>query len=250
MKSLLIGLVFSCLFVSCGGSGSPASPATPNVKTLTGPWEFQVQSSVYQGGGAPTMNLVETNLKQSGSSVSANGNQQIDLVSVYPTFYGLGFGCTGSATAQLSATLSGDSLDFNLSLSDGSAVHGTATVGADGNITGTYSGGCPADDHGTLSGRKTVQAGGTYAGQLLNSLGGTDSVSATLVESSDSSLAVTGLDDGVSFSLSGFVVGAGIESSGTISGQSVLFIGYLPGDGTLQVWDGNSGTFLGALQKQ
>jgi heat shock protein HslJ len=253
-RPFLAIVITAALFLfACGSNSSNSSSnTTPNnsTPTISGAWEFKAVPT-NPGSDAPTMELVETNLQQNAAQISATGQQQIDLVSVFPGgVYNLGFGCQAQATATLSGTLSGNSLKVQLSLSDGTKVSATATVNTDGTISGTYTGGCPSDSQGTFTGKNAASPNGIYNGNLPNELGVEYPVSLTFTETSNYGLSISGTYAGQSVALSGFVVGSGMSASGTFQGQAISFIGYLPGDGTLQVWNQATGAYLGALQKQ
>jgi hypothetical protein len=53
MKSFTAIVLLSCWFASCGGGsgcGASSGPETPPVISRSCSWEFQGQSSIYQGG--------------------------------------------------------------------------------------------------------------------------------------------------------------------------------------------------------
>jgi hypothetical protein len=232
-RSLLVLLAMVAL-AGCGGGSvatlvnSTPAPVTPTATNVQGQWQVIAQSTA---GGTGV--LIETNLAQSGSNVTAAKSSVVLIQGVPGTYVGLGGECDHGALGNdsIEATVSGQTMSFTLteagSLGTGTST-GTATISLDGRqiTSGTYT--TPAAcgfqaDSGTLTGAVIKPFSGTFAGMLAN--GSTiDAVTATISQS-NYNLTVTGTDNGAAFSLTGTVVGATFDVTGTIAGQPVEYVG-------------------------
>jgi hypothetical protein len=231
------GLLFVAatpLIAGCGGgsvttpvSSTPA-PVTPTAVNVQGQWQIIAQST---NGGTGV--LIETNLAQSGSTVTAAKSSVVLIQGVPGTYTSLGGECDNGALGDdsIQATVSGQTLSFTLteagSLGTGTST-GTATISSDGTqlTSGTYTTAAACGfqmDNGTLTGAVTKPFSGTFAGMLANG-STTDAVTVTISQSGYN-LSVTGTDNGTPFTLSGTVVGATFNVTGTIAGQSVQYVG-------------------------
>jgi len=258
---------------SCGGgmaapiaaTPAPAQPAPPTATptpapaptpiNLAGAWEFQFTPTAQTGdiAGTPQINIVEANLQQSGSTVTATSTG-LFMLSEYPGPWNFQTGsiCLGGETGDMAGTISTDNLSINLNLSLAAvqtqeSIQATGAINPDGSLTGTYQGqnGCPFNDAGTFQGIKiTTQFNAVYVGQLVNGeINSTESITLGLAQSG-TTLTATGTDNGVPFALSGTVIGAFFQLPTYISGtgRSQSFSGYLPQNApSLLVWDDVSG---------
>jgi hypothetical protein len=259
---LTLGLLFvaaAFLIAGCGGGSvaSPVSstptPVTPTTANVQGQWQVIAQST---NGGTGV--LIETNLAQSGSTVTAAKSSVVLIQGVPGTYTGLGGECDNGALGNdsIQATVSGQTLSFTMteagSLGTGTST-GTATISSDGTqiTSGTYM--IPAAcgfqmDNGTLTGAVIKPFSGTFAGMLANG-STTDAVTVTISQS-NYNLSVTGTDNGTPFTLSGTVVGATFNVTGTIAGQSVQYVGlYETSANDFRVYD-TSFNPLGVLNPQ
>jgi hypothetical protein len=230
-------------------------PPPPTASNLSGAWEFQLVSSD-QGAGLPTMNLVEVDLQQSGSTLSASGNyQQMTVLSAYPNASFTDYlACLYYAPGNLTGAVSGGTADVVITLTNGSAtqdvIEASATINSNGTLTGTYQntqGGCPPNDSGTFTGAAAIPFSGTYSGQLEDGAGDSESVSLTMAEGPDFAVSITATTNGSPLAVSGIAIGNSIVFSSTFDGQtqSIVSIGYLENSSTMQVW---SGAYSGILE--
>ena len=259
---LTLGLLFvaaTFLIAGCGGGSvaSPVSstptPVTPTTANVQGQWQVIAQST---NGGTGV--LIETNLAQSGTNVTAVKSSVVLIQGVPGTYTGLGGECDNSALGDdsVQATVSGQTLSFTLteagSLGTGTST-GTATISSDGTqiTSGTYTTAAAcgfAADSGTVTGAVIKPFSGTFAGMLANG-STTDAVTVTISQSGYN-LSVTGTDNGAPFTLSGTVVGATFNVTGTIAGQSVQYVGlYETSANDFRVYD-TSFNPLGVLNAQ
>lgn len=141
-----LGLL-AALFLAAGcGGGSVGGPApaqtTPAAVTATIQGQWQVIAQSTDGG---TGVLIETNLSQSGSNVSAAKSSVVLIQGAPGTYAGLGGECDNGALGNdsIQATVSGQTLSFTLtesgSLGTGTST-GTATISSNGTqiTSGTY----------------------------------------------------------------------------------------------------------------
>jgi hypothetical protein len=257
---LALGLLAAMLLLAgCGGGSvsTPVSPTptpvTPTAANVQGQWQVIAQST---NGGTGV--LIETNLAQSGTNVTAATSSVVLIQGVPGTYTGLGGACDHGALGDdsIQAAVSGQTLSFTLteagSLGTGTST-GTATVSSDGTqiTSGTYS--MPAacgfvGDSGTVTGAVIKPFSGTFAGMLANGAT-TDAVTVTISQS-NYNLTVTGTDNGAPFTLSGTVVGATFHVTGTIAGRSVEYVGlYETAANDFRVYD-TSFNSLGVLNAQ
>lgn len=238
----------------------PTAPARAMVlPNLQGPWEFTFRPTTPLGTQVPLSNLAELNLQQSDGNLSASSsNQELFLLSDNPGDYYLeGSECLGFETGNVAGTISDDGLSFSLTIfgdnpqvqppTTQETVQTTGTVNSDGTLTGSYTGsipglaGCPFNTSGLFSGAKTAQLSGTYTGTFPTGAGPMETLSLTLTENADSSLNVSGTDNGTAFKTSGYVIGALIETTSDI-GIAESWVGYLPpSTTTMQVWSNVTG---------
>jgi hypothetical protein len=255
-----LGLLAAMLLIAGCGGGSVATPVsssptpvTPTAANVQGQWQVIAQST---NGGTGV--LIETNLAQSGTSVTAATSSVVLIQGVPGTYTGLGGACDHGALGDdsIQATVSGQTLSFTLteagSLGTGTST-GTATVSSDGTqiTSGSYT--MPAAcgflaDSGTVTGAVIKPFSGTFAGMLANG-STTDAVTVTISQS-NYNLNVTGTDNGAPFTLSGTVVGATFHVTGTIAGRSVEYVGlYETVANDFRVYD-TSFNSLGVLNPQ
>ena len=243
----------------CGGGSvaTPVSsiptPVTPTAANVQGQWQVVAQST---NGGTGV--LIETNLAQSGTNVTAAKSSVVLIQGVPGTYTGLGGECDNGAVGDdsIQATVSGQTLSFTLtetgSLGTGTST-GTATISSDGTqiTSGTYTTAAAcgfAADSGTVTGAIIKPFSGTFAGMLANG-STTDAVTVTISQSGYN-LSVTGTDNGTPFTLSGTVVGATFNVTGTIAGRSVQYVGlYETSANDFRVYD-TSFNPLGVLNAQ
>ena len=234
---LALGLLFvaaTLLIAGCGGGSvatpviSTPTPVTPTAANIQGQWQVIAQST---NGGTGV--LIETNLAQSGTNVTAAKSSVVLIQGVPGTYTGLGGECDHGALGDdsIQATVSGQTLSFTLteagSLGTGTST-GTATISSDGTqiTSGTYTTTAACGfvaDSGTVTGAVIKPFSGTFAGMLANGPT-TDAVTVTISQSGYN-LSVTGTDNGAPFTLSGTVVGATFDVTGTIGGRSVEYVG-------------------------
>jgi hypothetical protein len=259
---LTLGLLFvaaTFLIAGCGGGSvaSPVSstptPVTPTTANVQGQWQVIAQST---NGGTGV--LIETNLAQSGTNVTAVKSSVVLIQGVPGTYTGLGGECDNGALGDdsIQATVSGQTLSFTMteagSLGTGTST-GTATISSDGTqiTSGTYTTAAACGfqmDNGTLTGAVIKPFSGTFAGMLANG-STTDAVTVTISQSGYN-LSVAGTDNGTPFTLSGTVVGATFNVTGTIAGQSVQYVGlYETSANDFRVYD-TSFNPLGVLNAQ
>ena len=256
------GLLFvaaTLVIAGCGGGsvaapvGPTPTPVTPTAANIQGQWQVVAQST---SGGTGV--LIETNLTQSGSTVTAATSSVVLIQGVPGTYTGLGGECDNGALGDdsVQATVSGQTLSFTLteagSLGTGTST-GTATISSDGTqiTSGTYTTAAACGfvaDSGTVTGAIIKPFSGTFAGMLANG-STTDAVTVTISQSGYN-LTVTGTDNGTPITLSGTVVGATFNVTGTIAGRSVQYVGlYETSANDFRVYD-TSFNPLGVLNAQ
>ncbi|HKV48118.1 MAG TPA: hypothetical protein VJN69_08510 [Candidatus Acidoferrales bacterium] len=235
-KALLIFALVVCL--GCTGcrssnNGGDAS-RNPAPAAIAGKWAVVFSSTQNPARNFP-YTAVETNLTQSGTTVSAGdqatyiipfGPQGIDQP-IAPLNY-----CGGLPTGSFNATIIGRSLTFTL-VENGAVgtytVTGTATIASDGDtISGTYNAPAAcgaAADAGTLSGTLVPLVSGSYNTLFDTGPGPT----LAITEDSAHSVTATGTYESSSFSLSGVIVGGSLTLSGNIPnlGFVIYFAYYL-----------------------
>jgi hypothetical protein len=224
---------------------------------LAGQWELSFMPDAQAGGlpGVPQANLAETNLQQSDNTISADSSQLFWLSEYSSEDFRIGSVCLGGETGNIAGTVSDDGLSFSLSLSGDGVTESAQVSGAvnsDGSLTGTYSGnntgldGCPLNSTGSFLGtRVTKSFSGTYAGQLANDqIASMETISVSFTQNPDSTINLSGSDNGVAFGLSGIVLGSFFEAPTFVSGngREQSFDGYLPlNDPRIWLWDEVSG---------
>jgi len=247
--ALAFAVVVALFSSGCGGSSNSNLNSAP-ASALSGSWEFTVTSRS-TGVGVPMKRLIEANLAEYRGQFLVPDGQLPELFSLEPNgSYSLGFACNGRPYPSLSANLAGNSSQIQLKFSSGARLSANADLNPDGTLSGTYTGGCPSSDEGTFTGRRPGAAASTYNGSFPNSLGVEYPISLTLTENTDTTLNVSGTYEAQAITLSGFAMGSAISFSGSVGGQSMAMVGYLPGDGTLQIWNQSNQAYLATLQRQ
>lgn len=222
MFALLVTLL------SCGGgSGSGSGVGSqPNPVNVQGKWEVIALSTLNPTAPYPDT-LIEANLSQTGSSVSA-GAQSVALVPFYHNG-GANWGianptvnvCGGTGETIDATITAGTSLTFTLTESgpDGTyTVSGTAMISADGKtMIGTYTSAAacalPADA-GSLTGALVPSFSGTYTATFSDG----STAALTVTEDANYNLTINATEQGQAFTLSGEAVGGGFSVSGTVPG--------------------------------
>jgi hypothetical protein len=192
---------------------------------------------VTAGGGL----LIEANLVQSGSQVSAatNGLFLIGFVSTASQheFFYAGSNCAVSGAGQndLTGTVNGAMITVTFH-ENGNLFTATGTISTDGKtITGTYQGTAGCADSGTFTATAQTGLGGTRSGTLLfPGTGGTvliDNVTGTLSTElsppADGIVTFSGTTSGAhngSFSVSGHIIGNTVNATGTYAGNPITFL--------------------------
>lgn len=236
--STLIALLI-LLFCSCGGLTSNNTFTGPHV---SGTWELIATSTTVPGNTL----LVESNLAQDGSKVSASGSS-ILLIG----FSGGALGntahlkglCPGNGEDSIAATLSNDG-SLSYSLNEG----GTTFSGSGSSTSSVMS--------GTYSAAGTCADSGTFAGILIPSF---DMVSfttcvmpnapfigtASIAEKPDRSVIVSGTyGGGTPYILNGQRLGKVMTLTGNFNGQTTQLFAYLYDGNSLYIYDEN-GQWLG-----
>lgn len=198
--------------------------------------------------------LIEVNFTPTGDKISA-GKTDVLVIQGTPTansvitLNSLGAACDNGAPGKdaVQGTFStATQLSFILTetgtLGTGTST-GNAAVSPDGSqiSTGTYS--SPAQcgfaaDNGTLTGISIKPFSASYAGQVSDASGTQHSVIIVLSQNA-SNLTVTGTDNGTTnFTLTGTVIGATFDISGSIAETPVRYIGrYLPQSDAFLIYD-------------
>jgi hypothetical protein len=236
MKKVILSLAL-LVCAGCGGSnsnsggGSGGGNPTPTPAAIAGKWEFISVSTQNAGAGYPNAGI-EAILSQTDTSVSS-GNQATIVIPffVQGTNYGIASGTScGGYQATVSGTVSGQTFSFTLTETNTTGsyvVTGTATINSSNNsMTGTYTttGGCgsPADA-GSFSGTLVPSISGTYATTF--NTGATPAL--TVTEDASHNVTATGTYQGSSYTLSGNIIGGGLELTGTIPGiGQVQYLGF------------------------
>src|SRR5580704_527834 len=256
MKRLLT-IRWLLFLTGCTSLTSTTTTTTP-IPQIAGAWEITAKSDEQQGYST----LIEGNLQQgsaaSGSAaITAAGDNQLVLIGEHPSG-GLFFGglCPGTAVENLTGTLSTFGT-LTLTLTEGGSIYTLAgTVNASGqSMSGTYtflSGSCP--DNGAFTGVQVSALAGTYAGTLNFTNGNSDSATATLSESGPASftvgLTLTGADN-TTITLTGLVVGNSFSVQGALAGDVVSYYGYYSiGEKSIYLVDASSDTPIGTLIAQ
>jgi hypothetical protein len=226
--------LLSLVFTGCGGGGNTNTSGSGNNATnIQGKWQVIAVSpqGSFTGSTAWLDAIVEANLQQSGTTVSA-ASQDVAVVP-FNVNYANGSGeleapynaCNG--TTSITGSLSGSTFSFTLTESGSLGnlvISGSALVTPDGKtMSGNYShqAGCglPATS-GTITGTLVPSFNGNYAGTI-------DGVSTTAsaAEGSQETLTVTATSSNGTFSLAGKAVGGGFQVSGNVAGSSYTYQG-------------------------
>lgn len=233
---------FLAFALGCGGGSNPPSSTGPGV---SGAYEFVISSNIT---GSTT--LIEANLAGSGSSSSAQGPTQVQILGHENGVWYLNGICPGATPGQngVSTSMSGNNvaLTFN---------EGGNTFTGQGTLTGTSvsasytitnstcpnllnlnTGEPPGYDQGGITGNPVPALAGTYSG-VLNLPNGADNAALTLTQASNGNLTVqaklTGVIDNGNFTFSGSAVGNVMFVSGSVSGKPLSLFGYYDHDGSV-----------------
>jgi hypothetical protein len=238
-----VALALVLIFMSgCGGgSGSPGATGP----AVSGAYEFTVTSNVT---GSTT--LIEANLAANGTSSSASGPKQVQILSKQNGVWYLNGICPGSTPGQNSVSTSMNGNNVALIFNEG----GNSFSG-EGMLTGTSvsasytinNSTCPAlanlnteeppgYDQGGITGNPVSPLAGTFSG-VLNLPNGADNASLTLTEASNGTLMVEaklkGIIDNGTFTFSGSAVSNIMFVSGSVSGKPLSLFGYYDRDGSV-----------------
>jgi hypothetical protein len=234
-------LLFSAALFNCGkGSSIPQQP----IPNIAGSWEFIAYSNtpgsnatgieVALQEGQTLLNGIYTPSGQLSASTA-----QIAFLTLNTTtgdVVSFGGPCLPTATPSNSLTdgsVSAFDAPFNFTLTEnGNIFNVTGTLAGDGQslLNGTYASpnGSACIDSGTITGMVVSKLAGTFVGQLPLPDSTTDSVTATLSESSGNltvNMVATGTDN-TSFTMTGPVTGNAFSVQGTFQGQTVQYYGY------------------------
>ena len=265
---ILFAVLISCGGGKSSSSSMPAAP-TPNV---AGAWEFiAVSDNGSVTGVEVALNeaqVLVNGLEQPNGQITANGNQIafVNLQSVGQVFSATGFGglCTAATTTPTYSLGPGavTAIDapFNFSFTENGAVFNvTGTLGGDGQslVNGAYTpqstspctnaAGAVTDPGGTITGTVVAKLLSVpYSGKMCpvaNSVADpaqncaaqsdfTDTVTATVSESSSAkltlNLVITNASGSTNFTMTGVVTGNAFTASGTYAllGGSALVTYY------------------------
>jgi hypothetical protein len=233
-----LALLFGCSGGSGSGSGSN-TPSSPTATAVAGKWEFVAISTANPTAFYPGT-LIETNLSQTDTSISAGTNATavagFDVINSVDWNVSEIIGVNnnpnvcGGAGAAIDATISGNTLTFTLSETgpDGTyAVTGTVTVNSNGqSMTGTYTAAAACgqpNDTGNVTGTLVGSLSGNYKATFAD---GTV-LAISVAEDQSHNLTVTGTSQGQAFTLTGKAIGGGVIVSGDIPsiGQD-SFVGF------------------------
>jgi hypothetical protein len=246
-----IALLVVCgTLISCGGSNLSSLPGQP-IPNIAGPWEFIASSSNGSVTGIEVAlaegQVLVNGMQEPDGQITASGTQ-IAFVALDPTtsnvtaFGGnclpitsvnnLGPGSVTALNAPINFTFTENGNVFNV----------TGTLSGDGKsiLNATYtaqSGNICSDSGGTIMGTVVSKLSGTYTGQMCppastscqSAADFTDNVTATVSESSSSTLTLSLLlsgTDNTNFTLSGPVTGNAFSLQGTFQGQTLTYYGY------------------------
>lgn len=246
----MILAVFSLTLVACSNHNATTATPPPGLfPSIAGAWEFIATSNQNTSSATGIEvalkegQVLAAGVEEPNGQVSASGTTQIGFVGLNLATGAVVFGgncvASGDGSSSLSGTVSAadGTLSFTY-LENGNVFNVSGSLSSDGkSFNGTYTSaaGSACSDSGTITGSAVAKLTGMYTGQLLLPDGTTDSVTATLGESSANvlnlNLLVSGSDN-VTFSLSGPVVGNTFLIQGTFESQSVSYEGY-----SLQVLD-------------
>ncbi len=242
-------LVVSGTLVSCGGNTS--SVAGQPIPNIAGSWEFIASSSDGSITGvevALTEGQVLVNgVPQPDGQITASGTQiafvALDSTTLNATAFGghclpitsvnnLGPGSVTALNAPINFTFTENGNLFNV----------TGTLSGDGKsiLNATYTaqtGNTCSDPGGSITGAVVSKLSGTYTGQMCPPVSTscqsasdfTDNVTATVSETSSSTLTLSLLlsgTDNTNFTLSGPVTGNAFSLQGTFQGQTLTYYGY------------------------
>jgi hypothetical protein len=217
------------LLTACGSGGNRTGPSATPGQGISGPWEFVAQSN---SSGAIT--LVEADITANGTQSTASGPSQIQTATDSAGTWYVNGACVSESPGQnsLTGTVTGTSIALGFN-EGGNLYTGDGTL-SDNAISGTYSGNSGnCSDTGTFTATLVPSLSGNFAG-TLNFPEGTDSVVASLTESSNYSLSVqttlSGADTGA-FTFSGSAVANVLFVSGTVNGNAFSLFGYFDSSG-------------------
>jgi len=233
-------LAFAIVLVSCGGSKSdPTQPLMPNI---AGAWEFILTSNTMPGyttGLEAALQEGQTLDMSTGTYVYTGqisaSSSQISFVGFTPT-QAIVFGgnCAPAANNtgnSLTGSISGVGGSMNFTFTEnGNVFTVNAILDASGQSidSGTYTAqsGSACTDSGTISSGAIVpKLSGMYTGKLTVN-GSSESVTATLSESSGNLTANLLLNNDTSLTLTGPVTGNAFFVQGSYLGSNVAYYGY------------------------
>jgi len=232
MTSLVGGFLAFGMLAGCGGGGSSTSPPT-QVLQLSGTWQVTAPHS--QNGVNRSVTLMEFNLKQTGSSISAS---QVAIMTVTfnsgPGDYNNASWSPQNCVAgpySLTGTISASNVVSFTIKQTGGEITGTGTMGTGpetGVLSGTYNDPlCGGNKIQYVAGQALSLAGKYSNTCSFNPCGTADpSLAVQVTQDSSYHLTINGSDtkDG-NFTLSGNAIGSTMWVSGMISGQNVNWYG-------------------------
>ena len=246
-----IALLVVCgTLISCGGSNISSPPGQP-IPNIAGPWEFIASSSNGSVTGIEVAlaegQVLVNGMQQPDGQITASGTQ-IAFVALDPTTSNVtafGGNCLPITSVNNlgpgSVTALNAPIDFTFT-ENGNVFNVAGTLSGDGKslLNATYtaqSGNTCSDSGGTIMGTVVSKLSGTYTGQMCppastscqSAADFTDNVTATVSESSSSTLTLSLLlsgTDNTNFTLSGPVTGNAFSLQGTFQGQTLTYYGY------------------------
>jgi hypothetical protein len=236
-RSTLLALVLA-FTTACGGKNRLISSTG-----VSGPYELVVTSSV-----TGDVTLVEANFKAQGSQSSANGPDQVQILTLEKKTWYLNGVCHGATPGENSVSTEVSDNNVALTVNEGGSAFTGQGVLTGLTITGNYAitgSTCPAligeigyppgTDSGGVVGNQVPELAGTFVGTMVLP-NGTDNAALTLNEATGHALAVsaklTGPVDNGTFSFTGSAVGNVMFVSGSVNGQNLSLFGYYDRAGT------------------
>jgi hypothetical protein len=240
VRSRLMYLVSALSLFGCSGgsssSGGGGGTPPPTPAAVAGKWEVVATSTANPGATWPNT-LIEANLSQTGTSVSA-GTAATDLAAFYSngnTNWGVEIPsenvCEGTGET-ISGTVSGQTFSFTFTETGPGGTYtvtGTATVNANGQLlTGTYTSAAACgfpNDSGNITGTLI----GSVAGNYLVTFDDESTASVTVNEDANHNVTLSGTYQAQAFTLSGEAIGGAVIVSGEIPafGQDTYYGAYL-----------------------
>jgi len=222
-------LMLLAITLGCGGASTSSHGTTPppNGSLTSGAWQFNNS----QGQSSSEGTLLDFNLSQSGTTISAGSTSCFDYGVNQPPYSGPG-GLEGVTMdgAPTCGGVSGSISGSTVTLTWNTNTTFTGTLNSNGSITGTSNNGIT--NNFTASPVSSLVPNGTYSGTFSEGFPG----DIVLTTSSGTNYQLTGtmmVSGSGPYSLTGQLLGNILLLSGTVEGQPASFQMYYDATGSI-----------------